>query len=521
MSWLDRFAMALSPSWGLSRVKAKLTARHYEAAQRSPRTDNWRRRATDANAADGPSLSVLRDLSRDVRRNNGWARRGVKVIRNNVVGRGIKAKSVSTVRTAEQDAVWKLWADTARCDYDGRLPFTGLQSLVMQTVVESGEALVVFEVANEADNLPIPIRLRVLEPDYLDTLKDGIAGPGPNAGPIVNGVELDRQGRRVAYWLFSSHPGSANLFGNRFESQRVPATNVLHIYEQERASAMRGVPWLASAIAKLEDFDAFEDAELVQQRIAACFGAFVTDLDGGGTSLGDEDDDDNMLETLEPGLIQYLPPGKSIEFATPPSTDNGQFTERQLRRIAAGLGVTYEDLSGDYSKVNFSSARMARMSHWQNVHVWRWHMLIPQFCDAVWFRVMALGAELFNWRAVPGVLWTAPPMPSVEPEKEGKAITSIVRSGAQSLSDTIRERGGDPDSVFKAYAEDHKKLDKLGLVFDSDPRLLNASGGAQQAGQPDEDDEPEVVKEPADEPAEQPGEGGEGDGDEDDNTAVA
>jgi capsid protein len=51
------------------------------------------------------------------------------------------------------------------------------------------------------------MRLQVLEPDYLDTSRNGIVGP--SGGPIIDGVEFDKQGRRVAYWLFTSHPGGS------------------------------------------------------------------------------------------------------------------------------------------------------------------------------------------------------------------------------------------------------------------------------------------------------------------------
>jgi capsid protein len=56
-----------------------------------------------------------------------------------------------------------------------------------------------------------------------------------------------------------------------------------------------------------------------------------------------------------------------------------------LRAIATGLGLTYEDLTGDYTNMPFSAARMSRLRHWARVvDDWRWRLLIPQFCDPVW-----------------------------------------------------------------------------------------------------------------------------------------
>ena len=514
VNWLDRLLMSVAPGWGLRRIKAKATvqlvARHYEAAQIGRRTSGWQRRSTDANAAVQSSLSSLRELSRDLRRNNGWARRGVRTIINNVVGRGIQAKSVDGRSVARQDRqleIWNAWANNVRCDYDGRMPFAGLQRLAMETIIESGEVLIVRVPATSADGLSVPIRLRVLEPDYLDTNRDGVEGS--DGSVTIQGIKLDGMGRRVGYWLFDRHPGSVGLIGSGlgFSSQLVPAEDVLHVYQVERPGQLRGVPWLAASIGSLHDFDDYEDAILMQQKVAACFGAFVSDMDGTAAGLGVPDaDEPDLLETLEPGQIQYLPPGRDVKFATPPATSGqDQFSTNQLRRVSATLGVTYEDLSGDYSKVNFSSARMGRLAHWQNVFDWRTNMLIPQMLDPVWIWVMGLAAELFQFPAVPGVIWTAPPMPILEPEKEGRAFNALVRSGARTLPEAIRERGHDPMTHLREIAESNKRLDEMEIILDSDPRLVNGSGGLQGAatGAADEpvedvDDADEVVDVPQD-----------------------
>ena len=81
ITWWDRILMAVAPQWGLRRVQARAAtramARHYEAAQGGRRTSGWQRFSSDANAAAGPALTALRELSRDLLRNNGWAQTGV------------------------------------------------------------------------------------------------------------------------------------------------------------------------------------------------------------------------------------------------------------------------------------------------------------------------------------------------------------------------------------------------------------------------------------------------------------
>lgn len=477
-------------------------ARHYEAAQTGGRrTENWYRTISDANAANGPAIAPLRELARDLRRNNGWAKRGIQAIVNNTVGWGIMARPDPDDRSAGRSKqalqIWKDWATSTACDYDGRLDFYGLQRLAMECIAESGECLIIKQPAATQDGLDIPLRLHVVEPDYLDTNRNGIVGE--LGGPIIDGVEFDKFGRRVAYWLYTVHPGSQRLWTQRFQSVRTPADRVLHLYRVDRPGQIRGVSWLASAITRLKDYDDFEDAELMQQKVAACFGAFVTDIDGTAPPLGAldttaSDSDGSQIESLEPGHIEYLPPGKTITFAQPPPSTESQFSQRVLRRVAVSLGVTYEDLTGDYSQVNFSSARMARLAHWKNVHEWQHHMMIPQMCNGVWGWVMQLAAELNGWPVIPRAKWSPPPMPILEPDKEGLAYQRLMRNGIMTLPQVISELGEDPGAQLAEIQATNARLDELGIVLDCDPRRTNASGQAQQiaSGEPDGDEPDEA-----------------------------
>jgi capsid protein len=45
---------------------------------------------------------------------------------------------------------------------------------------------------------------------------------GEGGGPIIDGIEFDKKGRRVAYWLFTSHPGGVRLMTSQFASVRIP-----------------------------------------------------------------------------------------------------------------------------------------------------------------------------------------------------------------------------------------------------------------------------------------------------------
>lgn len=497
----DRLVSWFSPEAGLRRLRFRTAAglmesikppsrRGYDAAQPGRRTDGWARNRGDVNAVIQRAAGELRMHARDLLRNNAWARRAVRVIANNTVGWGIVPKAAGGSAEANAEAMkrWKAWAETTACDADGRLTFAGLQHLVVKSIVTDGEILVRRRYRRAADGLPIPLQLQVLEADFLDTAKDGIDAPA--GGPIVQGVEYDLIGRRVAYWLFEEHPGSSSSTGK--VSKRVPARDILQPFYQERPGQTRGVSWLGSVIVGLKDLDDYEDAELLKQKIAACFTAFVTDRDGGGGGtiattagqLGTQSATEDLVEELEPGQINHLAGDKEVTFGNPPQVTVDNFTVRNLRKIAAGFGISYEDLTGDYTLVNFSSARMGRIAFTGNVRDWQTNVMIP-FCTGVWAWAMeGLALDL-------GAEWTVPPLPMLEPDKEGLAIQRLIRVGALTPSGMVREQGGDPDAHWEEYSADMKKLDELGIKLDSDVRAVSQAGLTQQrAGVGGEDKPP-------------------------------
>jgi lambda family phage portal protein len=481
MNFLDRVIMWGAPKWGQSRQRARLVARHYESASVGRRTDGWSRRATDANtAASGVTLSFLRAQARDLVRNNPWARRGLRRIVANTVGWGIPPKT----RSKRINELWKLWGETTQCDAAGRLNFYGLQRLAMRTVVESGEVLIRRRWRRPGDGLAVPMQLQILEPDFIDSGRDGVRGEA--GGPIIQGVEFDAIGRRVAYWLFDQHPGGTTAVSPI--SRRIPADGILHVFDQERPGQVRGPSWFASVDVRLHDFDEFEDATLMKSKIAACMAAFVTDMGDGGVSgalglAGTDAASGQATDTFEPGMIIPLPPGKQVTVANPPATNDHQsFSASALRGVAAGLGVTYEDLCGDYSQVNYSSARMSRLAHQGDIDDWRWNMLIPQFCVPAWdwmIQAMLLAGEQVD--ASPAE-WSPAPMPILEPDKEGLAYQRLVRIGARTWPQMIRELGYDPRDQLDEIESFNKDLDLRGIALDCDPRKLTASGQQQSGG---------------------------------------
>ena len=466
MNWLDRAILAVAPVTAVKRARARIIAMHYDAAVLDSRTAHRRASGADADAAN-QQRARLTGLARDMIRNTPYAARAQQVIANNVVGDGIIPRIAGLPATLAQQgqAYVERLLDTTAIDYDGRQNLYGLQRIAMQAVVDAGEVLIVHRGDWAGD-----LRLQVLEADYLDSSRDGL--PGEFGGWVHDGIEYDRAGQRIGYWLFDQHPGASMLRPDiGLVSSFVPAHRVAHLFRQDRPGQMRGVSWYSSIMLPLQDLGDYHDAELMRHKVAATFAGFrrVGDLATGGPGAA------GALEELRPGLIQDIGPDEEVTFPTPPvAGDFDPFSRAVLRSVAAGLGITYEALTGDLSNVNFSSARMGRVEMDRNISSWQWTMMIPLMLDPVgaWFRDAWAAHDRQNFEAITGarIEWQPPHRVLVDPTREIPALVEAIRAGLTSRRAVVRSQGFDPERLEQDIAEENRVADSLGLKFESDYR---------------------------------------------------
>jgi lambda family phage portal protein len=488
MNWLERAILAVAPEAAAKRARARRIAMHYDAAVLDPRTAHRRASGSDADAAN-QQRARLAGLARDMIRNTPYAARAQQVIANNVVGDGIIPRISGVPESLAREGLDLVEAvlDATAIDYDQRQNLYGLQRIVMNAVVDAGEALIVHRGTWAGD-----LRLQVLEPDYLDSSRDGL--PGELGGWVHDGIEYDRSGKRVGYWLYDQHPGAAMLRPDlALQSHFVPADRVAHIYRQDRPGQMRGVSWYSSIMLPLQDLGDYHDAELMRHKVAATFAGFrrLGDLAQNGPGQSDP------LSELRPGLIQDIGPDEEVTFPTPPvAGDFDPFSRAVLRSVAAGLGITYEALTGDLSNVNFSSARMGRVEMDRNVSSWQWTMLIPQMMDPIgkWFRAAWAAQDMRNNLAITGarIEWQPPHRVLVDPTREIPALVEAIRAGLTSRRAVVRSQGFDPERLERDIAEENRTADALRLRFESDYRHALAQKGekpAEDGKSKDEDDE--------------------------------
>ncbi len=433
--------------------RRSVAVRNYEGAGHGRRWSGF----SDISSPSAAALSAAGTLARRARglvANNAYAASGVEAWESALVGAGLKPQHKNAaLALAFEEA-------TDFLDADDLTDFYGLQAAVARSVVINGEALAVLL----ADG-----RIRLLDPEQLDRNENrDMRGEAR----IVQGVEFDQQGRRVAYHIRQDLPGLP--FAQSYRTIRVPAAQVLHVFRPIFAGMVRGLTWFAPVLLRSADYDRAIDAQLTRQITAACFAGFLYSED---PSAFDGDEAGGTLEGgLEPGTMKRLPAGTKIEFSSPAAIGEEaiDFLKITRQEIAAGLGVPVHVLSGDLSDANYSSLRAGLIEWRRRVEKHQHSMLVYQFCRPVWRfwcvqRALAGAPEMAGFfrdeRPFLAAKWITPKFDFVDPKKDTDAEIAALNAGLMTRRQAVAARGYDVDQLDEERAEDERRAARLGLSF--------------------------------------------------------
>jgi lambda family phage portal protein len=429
-------------------------------------------------------MTTVRQRAAAAVRNDPWAAIAVARLTANIVGpAGIRPQSQhpDTDTRRAIDRLFGAWA--THCDAAGRTDYAGLQAAMVRGMVEAGEAFARLRVVEHEAGATVPLAVQVIDPAQVDAQHHSDLGDGVR---VRAGIEIDAAGRRRAYHIHRDPPGEP--YATTYDRVRVPADDIVHVFEAAAPGQLRGLSWLAPVLLRLHDLDQYEDAQLVRQKVSALLTGLLTDPDGSaapfdGASVG------SVLDSgLEPGTLKVLPPGYDVRFSDPAQLGDeyDPFMRWQLRAVAAGLGLTYEQLTGDMSGVNYSSARVALLEFRRRVECVQAQVLIPQFCAPVWRRLVDLavltGALPADDAEVYAVSWVRPRWDWVDPYKDTQAEALAIRTGLRSRAEVVAERGRDVEAVDAEIAQDTARARALGLTIDTATAATATDGGPDADG---------------------------------------
>ncbi|MGB1209335.1 MAG: phage portal protein, partial [Paracoccaceae bacterium] len=261
--------------------------------------------------------------------------------------------------------------------------------VMARALVRDGEAFLRLHITDDG-----ALRLKPIPVEQIDPTLTRDLGGGAR---IVSGIELDASDEVVAYHVLPEAPGTP--FVTYGEAVRIPARDMLHIFDMLFPGQMRGLSWVSPVLLKLRDRDDTSDGLLMQVKTASLITGFVRDPDGTMAGFDGQQEGGALNVSLEPGAMRVLPTGAEVTFSNPGDgpTNAVEFLRAQDREIAAGVGLTFEALTGDLTQTNYSSARVGLVEFRRRAEMLQRQLIEGQLLRPLWklwIELRALAGEI-------------------------------------------------------------------------------------------------------------------------------
>ena len=564
---LDKAIAVVAPGWAVSRAAARATLQQiqglaggkggYLAGKVNRYTAGRIPRSSKEHSIPSDEIVRLRAESWDLWRNNTYARKIVRSLESKVIGRGMSPesqavnpdKSPNTEFRARAKELWEAIQsgfDLRGLPGKGGLTFSGLQRLALRATILSGDTLTRLVPISQDEqfqrDLPIPIALQMIDAARLAEYSEPVVGETQANAIIYRGIELDENGKRLAYWISSYPPGAvSSTYGS---ASRIPAEQIQHLFVEDDIDQIRGVPWFAPALLQIRDTGDLQYNVLKASAMAACIvlgyrkpsGAakFGLNSDGANNSSSADgtdltDSDGNAITKIQPGMFVNLGKDGALEGFSPnqPNMNAEAFIQHMLRGTAASFpGVKSSTVTGDYRNSSFSSERSADNDTWPEIQaVQDWFS--TSFCQPIYEAVIRAGVlsgwfdgivSIADFTASPGMYtrakWQGPVCSSINPIDDVNAAGLRMKFGLSSLQQECSKLNVSWLDTLNDIAElyetaDEKELPQevvnniLGVTSQDVIAQTNAQAAAQPADAPDpaadtetpEEDDAEVVNE--------------------------
>lgn len=450
----------------------------YEGASMSDRMGDWGM-SSGGPSADMGSISGLRRRARTLERNNPNAKKGIDSFVSNMVGTDISPSWPDIKKDEQREEIQALWDDSqAEADYYGVSDFYGTIDIICRSMVRDGEGLGRFHDVHPSEGLIVPLQVQLLEGDHLDLTYNDIS---PEGNDIRYSIEW-KNGRRYKYWIYRDHPGEMFLQGTNLTRVGIPAHDMAHVFRPLRAGQARGISWMAPIILKLHDIDQYSDFEIQRKKAAALFGGFIyKDTQPGRQSQslvgGQKLGFDSGVQRIKVGgsTFPVLTGSDRIEFSQSADVGNNylDFMRTEFRMIAAGLGITYEMLTGDLEGVNYTSLRAGLIEFRRLCEAIVMRTLIFQYCRPYgnrWVRTailngclktISISEYMSNPRMYHRIDWHPDGFDFVDPVKDRIAEKMDIRGGFDTRGNKVAKRGNNIHKVDQGNSNEMKAAKRL------------------------------------------------------------
>lgn len=499
----------------------------------------------DADVLPDKNLSDAR--VNDLLRNDGYVASGQALHRDLVVGSMflLNAKPNGRVLGPSFDEMWEkefqaeveakftLWAESPECwvDASRKNTLTGLVRLVVGVYLAAGETLATVEWLRDKGRM-FNTAIQMVE---LARLSNPTQVPFATE-KVKGGVRMNKFGAPEGYYIRLAAPGVSFFQDFRMAEQHkyVPIRKpwgriqVIHLLEQMRPEQTRGISQMIAALREMRITKRFRDVTLQNAVVNASYAASIeSDLPpeavyqamGAGNvsqqivnyatgylSAISQYSDSSRNIHLDGVKIPHLFPGTKLNLRPvgKPGGIGQDFEASLLRHIAASLGVTFEQLSKDFSKTNYSSIRAGLAETWRYMQS-RKRLIADRFATHVyrlWFEEALNKGEVtslprnapnfydgMNADAYCDCEWIGAGRQEIDPVKEVQANILKLKNRLTTWERVIGESGEDWRKVFAQLQREQKILEELDLLPEEDNAINAASGTPSDPSTPDPDDE--------------------------------
>lgn len=475
MAIFDIFTKKVKP-------EPKTLKRSYAAANPGRLFADFKSSERSADSELSPVLKVIRSRSRDLVRNNQYAKRYINLLKTNVIGGkgfGLQVKALDTVGKLDEtgnsavEQAFMQWGRLGNPTVDGRMSWNDSQRLCLEALARDGE---VFVVKHRGNSFKDSFAIEFIEADQVDETKNEKLA---NGNEIRMGIELNKFKKPIAYHFLTYHPGDYDFTSMSVikKTLRIPADRVIHVFMPLRSGQTRGEPWMSPAMAGLKQLSAYIEASLVAARVGASKMGFFTSPGGDGFIADDLDGQIPIIDA-EPGTFHQLPNGVDFKTFDPqnPNSEFESFHKSVLKSVASALGISYTSLSNDLEATSYSSIRQGALEerdYYRDVQ----QFMIEHFVRPVFegwlesaMEINSFGIPLRQYnRFASAAEFRGKGWSWIDPLKEMNASVVGLKSGILSIQDVASQYGKDAEELMAQIQRDKNLADQFGIKYALEP----------------------------------------------------
>ena len=471
MNLVDQTIALFSPRAALRRevARQKLTAFSRFDAAKISRARPQARRNMPAEQIGGTTERIrLMNRARDLDDNFSTVRAILTHFVIHTTGSlAYQARTGDTGLDQQVEAYLREWF--RNCDITGRHSLQCLTQLVFRSVLVDGDCGVLVTRQDGELKLQTVTADRIGKDTDLDSLDPFYVG----------GITIDGVGRPLSYRVFSR-----DKFGTYRDPQDIDAEMFCHVANFTRPDEYRGRSALAAILDDAQDVsDLIEYEKLAARWASSQAGVIKTDF-GADEELasvlrGDKDQfgNDTKLTALEPGRVNYLNTGESMEMfksGDRPAAAFANFVQYIENRMCRAMGTSARVIL-DRPSAGPEARKDLRQAE-RTFDFWRGQMETQMLNKVVRLALLdaaARGILPSNPEVVRGE-WQWPGSVSIDAGRDARADIELWRMGLATAAELYGEAGHDWQASMRQRAKEAAYIRELSVEMDVTPAEISS-----------------------------------------------